>query len=101
MLALKITQYHQDLLFSTLENAFDFTSALINKLLMKHVRVATLSQLLPLGRHKAIKILNTKIPANPYKMAIFPVEIPYSQQMPENPYRAYSRDFSLRVATLL
>jgi len=30
------------------------------------------------GRNKAIKILNTKIPTDPYKMVIFPVEIPYS-----------------------
>ena len=49
-------------------------------------------------RNKAIKILNTKIPTDPYKIAIFPVGIPYSLQKPKNPYR---RDFSPRVATLL
>ena len=48
-------------------------------------------------RNKAIQILNTKIPTDPYKMAIFPVGIPYSLQKPKNPYR---RDFSPRVATL-
>jgi len=49
------------------------------------------------GRNKAIKILNTKIPTDPYKIAIFPVKIPYSLQKSKNPYRV---DFSLRVATL-
>jgi len=49
-------------------------------------------------RNKAIKILNTKIPTDPYKMAIFPVGIPCSLQKPKNPYR---RDFSLRVGTLV
>jgi len=49
-------------------------------------------------RNKAIKILNTKIPTDPYKMAVFPVGIPYSLQKPKNPYR---RDFSLRVAALV
>jgi len=44
-------------------------------------------------RNKTIKILNTKIPTDPCKMAIFP----YSLQKPKNPYR---RDFSLRVASL-
>jgi len=34
------------------------------------------------GRNKAIKILNTKIPTDPYKMAIFAVGIPYSLQKP-------------------
>jgi len=47
--------------------------------------------------NKAIKILNTKIPTDPYKMAIFPVGILYSLQKSKNPYR---RDFSLQVATL-
>jgi len=49
------------------------------------------------GRNKAIKILNTKIPTDIYKMAIFPVGIPYSLQKPKN---SYCRDFSLRAATL-
>jgi len=50
------------------------------------------------GRNKAIKILNTKISTDPYKIAIFPVGIPFSLQKPKNPY---CRNFSLRVATLL
>jgi len=50
------------------------------------------------GTNKATKILNTKIPINPYKIAIFLVGIPYSLQKPKNPY---CRDFSLRVATLV
>ena len=49
------------------------------------------------GRKKAIKDLNSKIPTDPYKRAIFPVGIPYSLQNPKNPYRRY---FSLRVATV-
>jgi len=54
------------------------------------------------GRNKTIKILNTKIPTNPHKIAIFPVGIPYTLQKPKNPYcrHPYCRDFSLRVATL-
>jgi len=36
-------------------------------------------------RYKAIKILNTKIPTNPCKIAIFPVGIPYSLQKPKIP----------------
>jgi len=59
--------------------------------LTKHVREVSQRQ------KKAIKILNTKIPTDPYKTAIIPVGIPYSLQKPKNPYR---RDFSLRVATL-
>ena len=35
------------------------------------------------SRNKATKILNTKFPTNPFKIAIFPVGIPYSLQMPE------------------
>jgi len=39
------------------------------------------------GWNKAIKLLNTKkIPTDPYKMAIFPVGIPYPLQKPKNPY---------------
>jgi len=48
-------------------------------------------------RNKAIKILNTTIPTDPYKMAIFPGGIPYTLQNSKNPYCRY---FSLRVATL-
>ena len=33
------------------------------------------------------KILNMKIPTDPYKLAIFPVGIPYSLQKPKNPYK--------------
>jgi len=49
------------------------------------------------GRNKAIKILNVKIPTDPYKMAIFPIGNLYSLQKPKN---IYCRNFSLRVATL-
>jgi len=34
-------------------------------------------------RNKVKKILNTKIPANPYKIAIFLIGIPYSLQKPK------------------
>jgi len=40
------------------------------------------------GRNKAIKIPNTKIPTHPYKMAIFPVEIP------SNPYKSLKEIFT-------
>ena len=50
------------------------------------------------GRNKAIKLLNTKIPTNPHKIALFHVGITYSLKKTKNPY---CRDFSRRVATLL
>jgi len=49
------------------------------------------------GRNKAIKILNTKISTNPYKIAIFPVGFHYTLQKHDNPY---CREFSIREATL-
>jgi len=38
------------------------------------------------GRNKAIKILNTKIPTDPYKMAIFPIGNLLFLQKPKNIY---------------
>jgi len=46
--------------------------------LTKHVREVSQAN----GRNRAINILNTKIPTDPYKMAIFPAGIPYSLQKP-------------------
>ena len=62
-----------------------------------HYQTITITVKCHKGRNKAKKILNTKIPTNPYKIATFSVGIPYSLQKPKNPY---CKDFSLCAATL-
>jgi len=74
---IKNNQKHQDFLPPKLEKTHfpvRFASARINnKLLTKHIRGVSQTK----GKNKAIKNLNTKIPTDPYKIAIIPVRITY------------------------